>query len=293
MCKALRSEVCSRRNNKILPHTPIRKACRPAPAIPSGRTCGAALHRRAALCADYGAGMVRGCGHPPRWNSSGDAVAGKTTVFRCKKAMIFVRKSRVFDRFLHEIARFSRVFGVLFLPVRTYRTGRRPGHSLRSWCIFYRRRYCRLVCGRCGGPYSSVWPTSRNTRHVQGLAARAAILNDRGADRQRNASPAGRGLFASTTKADRRHNGKPVQSLRYFRAWDRSAFGKSAEFGAFPCDCGTIAGDILRGLAVRAVGLNRCRAGDCVPPLYFPRVFICQIWHLCVWFGVGAFQMRT
>ena len=130
MCKALRSEVCSRRNNKILPHTPIRKACRPAPAIPSGRTCGAALHRRAALCADYGAGMVRGCGHPPRWNSSGDAVAGKTTVFRCKKAMIFVRKSRVFDRFLHEIARFSRVFGVLFLPVRTYRTGRRPGHLL-------------------------------------------------------------------------------------------------------------------------------------------------------------------
>lgn len=57
-------------------------------------------------------------------------------------------------------------------------------------------------------------------------------------------------------EADRRHNGKPVQSLRYFRAWDRSAFGKSAEFGAFPCDCGTIAGDILRGLAARAVCLN-------------------------------------
>ena len=41
--------------------------------------------------------------------------------------MIFARKSRVFDRFLHEIARFSRIFGVLFLPVRTYQTGRRPG----------------------------------------------------------------------------------------------------------------------------------------------------------------------
>lgn len=176
----------------------------------------------------------------------GGAVAGKTTVFRCKKAMIFARKSRVFDRFLHEIARFSRVFGVLFLPVRTYRTGRRPGHSLRSRCVFYRRRYCRLVCGRCGGPYPSVWPTSRNARHVQGLAVRAAILNDRGADRRRSARPAGRGLFASTTKADRRHNGKPVQSLRYFPAWDRSAFGGSAEFGAFPSDCGTMAGDILR-----------------------------------------------
>ena len=56
--------------------------------------------------------MVWGCGHPPRWSCSGDAVAGKTTVFRCKKAMIFARKSRVFDRFLHEIARFSCIFGV-------------------------------------------------------------------------------------------------------------------------------------------------------------------------------------
>nr|DAI67046.1 MAG TPA: hypothetical protein [Caudoviricetes sp.] len=56
----MRGEVCSRRNDKILPHTPIRKACRPAPAIPSGCTCGAALHRRAALCTDYGAGMVWG-----------------------------------------------------------------------------------------------------------------------------------------------------------------------------------------------------------------------------------------
>nr|DAI67045.1 MAG TPA: hypothetical protein [Caudoviricetes sp.] len=62
--------------------------------------------------------------------------------------MIFARKSRVFDRFLHEIARFSRVFGVLFLPVRTYRTGRRPGHSLRSRCIFYRWRRCCMVCSQ-------------------------------------------------------------------------------------------------------------------------------------------------
>ena len=108
----------------------------------------------------------------------GGAVEGKATVFRCKKAMIFARKSHVFDRFLHEITRFSCIFGVLFLPVRTYQTGRRPGHSLRSWCIFYRRRCCRLVCGRCGGPYPSVWPTSRKTRHVQGLAARAVYLND-------------------------------------------------------------------------------------------------------------------
>ena len=57
-------------------------------------------------------------------------------------------------------------------------------------------------------------------------------------------------------EADRRHNGKPVQYLRYFRAWDCSAFGRSAEFGAVPCDCGTMAGDALRGLAARAVGLN-------------------------------------
>ena len=57
-------------------------------------------------------------------------------------------------------------------------------------------------------------------------------------------------------EADRRYNGKPVQSLRYFRAWDRSAFGRSAEFRAVPRDCGTMAGDALRGLTVRAVGLN-------------------------------------
>lgn len=57
-------------------------------------------------------------------------------------------------------------------------------------------------------------------------------------------------------EADRRRSGKPAQSLRYFRAWDCSAFGRSAEFGTFPCDCGTIAGDILRGLAARAVYLN-------------------------------------
>ncbi len=113
-----------------------------------------------------------------------------------------------------------------------------------------------MVCGRCGGPYPSIWPTSRNARHAQGLAARAAILNDRGADRRRSARPAGRGLFASTTKTDRRHNGKPVQSLRYFRVWDRSAFGRSAEFGTFPCDCGTMAGDALQGLAAVAVCLN-------------------------------------
>lgn len=121
--------------------------------------------------------------------------------------MIFARKSHVFRAFF---ARFRR-------SIPAYRTGRRPGHSLRSRCVFYRRRCCRLVCGRCGGPYPSVWPTSWNTRHVQGLAARAAILNDRGADQRRSARPAGRGLFASTTKADRRHNGRPAQSLRYFR----------------------------------------------------------------------------
>ena len=57
----------------------------------------------------------------------GGAVAGEMPVFRCKKAMIFARKSRVFDRFLHEIVRFSRIFGVLFLPIRMYRTGWRPG----------------------------------------------------------------------------------------------------------------------------------------------------------------------
>lgn len=202
MCKVERGEVCSRRNDKILPHTPIRTEGRPAPLSPPGVPAGP-------LCT-VGPRCVLTTwrvwyGTLPRSSVEqfGGAVAGKTTVFRCKKAMIFVRKSRVFDRFLHEIARFSRVFGVLFLPVRTYRTGRRPGHSLRSRCVFYRRRYCRLVCGRCGGPYPSVWPTSRNARHVQGLAVRAAILNDRGADRRRSARPAGRELFASTTKADR------------------------------------------------------------------------------------------
>lgn len=180
------------------PRYPLRAYLRGCFA-PSGR----------AVCRLRG-GYGMGCFRAPLWNSSGDAVADKIPVSRCKKAMIFKRKSRVFDRFLHGIARFSRIFGVLFLPVRTYQTGRRPGHSLRSWCIFYRRRCCRLVCGRCGGPYPSVWPTSRNTRHVQGLAARAAILNDRGADRRRSARPAGRGLFASTTKADRRHKpGRP------------------------------------------------------------------------------------
>ena len=120
MCKVERGEVCSRRNDKILPHTPIRKACRPAPAIPSGCTCGAALHRRAELCADYGAGMVRGCGPA--------------------------------------------------LPVVVHFLSLAPLlHGVRSvrW------------------PVSGVWPTNRKTRHVQGLAARAAILNDRGADRRR------------------------------------------------------------------------------------------------------------
>ncbi len=57
-----------------------------------------------------------------------------------------------------------------------------PGHSIRSRCIFYRRRYCRPVCGQCGGPYPSVWPTSRKIRHAQGLAARAARLNGSGVD---------------------------------------------------------------------------------------------------------------
>lgn len=61
------------------------------------------------------------------------------------------------DDFCTKIARFSRVFGVLF-------------------CL---------------------------SERIGPGGARAAILNDRGADQRHNASPAGRELFASTTKADR------------------------------------------------------------------------------------------
>ena len=85
----MRSEVCSRRNDKILPHTPIRTACRPAPAIPSGRTCGASLCLRPVLCAHWRRVWYRvRPGSPGRGASS---IAGAAAAWRAVGAAARIR----------------------------------------------------------------------------------------------------------------------------------------------------------------------------------------------------------
>lgn len=85
---------------------------------------------------------------------------------------IFVRKSRVLIVFLHEIACFPHVPGVLFLHICTHKDLAAPRVGL-SWSRSVFRRHCLcMVYGRCGGLYRV------QRRHVRGLAA---------------------GLFASTT----------------------------------------------------------------------------------------------
>lgn len=145
---------------------------------------------------------------------------------------IFARKSRVFDRFLHEIACFSHVFGVLFLHICTHKDLAAPRVVLsRSWRVFCRRSLC-MVYGRCGG----LCRVQR--RHVRGLAARAVRLNDRGAGQRDSAGSAVGAVILYVADAERR---KPVQDFRWFRAWHCSAGRRSSKFGAVPCDCWAIA----------------------------------------------------
>lgn len=146
---------------------------------------------------------------------------------------IFVRKSRVLIVFLHEIACFPHVSGVLFLRICTHKDLAAPRVVLsRSRSVFCRRCLC-MVYGRCGGLYRV------QCRHVRGLAARAARLNGRGTDRRYNAEPAVGAVILYVADAER---GKPVQGLRWFRPWRCSAFGRSSKFGAVPALCEVMAG---------------------------------------------------
>ena len=145
---------------------------------------------------------------------------------------IFVRKSRVLIVFLHEIACFPHVPGVLFLHICTHKDLAAPRVGL-SWSRSVFRRHCLcMVYGRCGGLYRV------QRRHVRGLAARAVRLNDRGADHRYSAGPAVGAVILYVADAER---WKPVQGLRCFQSWRCSVFGRSSKFGAVPCDCGTMA----------------------------------------------------
>lgn len=77
------------------------------------------------------------------------------------------------------------------------------GRLSRSWCIFYRWRRCCMVCGRCGGPYPVYGQQIGKPDTFKGwppglLSSTTGEQIDGG-----SARPAGWGLFASTTKADR------------------------------------------------------------------------------------------
>lgn len=110
---------------------------------------------------------------------------------------IFVRKSRVLIVFLHEIACFPHVPGVLFLHICTHKDLAAPRVGL-SWSRSVFRRHCLcMVYGRCGGLYRV------QRRHVRGLAARAVRLNDRGADQRYSAGPAVGAVILYVADAER------------------------------------------------------------------------------------------
>ena len=147
---------------------------------------------------------------------------------------IFVRKSRVLIVFLHEIACFPHVPGVLFLHICTHKDLAAPRVGL-SWSRSVFRRHCLcMVYGRCGGLYRV------QRRHVRGLAARAVRLNDRGAD-QRLQMP---------------NDGSPCRASDAFSRGVVQFSEDRRNLERFRATAGRWQCYALRGLAARAVCLN-------------------------------------
>ena len=221
------ARFAARKTIKYYPLSPYAKRLPFGPAIPSGCTRGAVLCPRSVSYTSSTERMTQG---PPRFCLR--LLPAESARFLIENACDFCTEIARFIVFLHEIACFPHVPGVLFLHICTHKDLAAPRVGL-SWSRSVFRRHCLcMVYGRCGGLYRV------QRRHVRGLAARAVRLNDRGADQRYSAGPAVGAVILYVADAER---WKPVQGLRCFQSWRCSVFGRSSKFGAVPCDCGTMA----------------------------------------------------